>query len=262
MDRRSMPSSTGSRPIRTLACRARLWPPISSARAGTDSHSDTATSVLELLALETLRAGRPLRPGSEVDAACRSSRRRTSVLVEQPRRALQESLVRIVQSERPDWGLPLLLGMARLIALDETRRSGRWIVLDAAPAAATVITRERLRAEPACGARSTRARHRRLRQGARLAPRPRARPAGFPEMEFAELEAAGVRLAEVETGLRESRDLRLAWGCSVPARGAPHGSHVPARARGRTIWTRSSEPCGNARRSMPPTSSSCTATTS
>jgi hypothetical protein len=51
--------------------------------------------------------------------------------------------------------------------------------------------------------------------------RARGATTGFPEVEWAELEAAGTRLAEVEGGLRAGRDLRLAWGAVVPARGAP-----------------------------------------
>jgi hypothetical protein len=176
--------------------------------------------MLKLLALEALRTTRPLRPGSHTVGELPRLAPGDVKLVERLAVALRENLVRIVQSRRPDWGFPLLLGMARLIALDETLRAGRWIVLDARPAGATVIKRERLVTHPAFAE----ALHERLVtdfDSARAwlhAPVPAE---GFPEAEFAELEAAGSRLAEVEAGLRESRDLRVAWGAAVPARGAP-----------------------------------------
>jgi hypothetical protein len=53
--------------------------------------------------------------------------------------ALEGSLVRLLDSTRPDWGLSMLLGMARLIALRETVETGYWVVLDAFPVDATVL---------------------------------------------------------------------------------------------------------------------------
>lgn len=46
------------------------------------------------------------------------------------RRRLETDLVKLVDSERPDWGLPLLIGMARLIALDISLASGRLAVVN------------------------------------------------------------------------------------------------------------------------------------
>jgi hypothetical protein len=177
--------------------------------------------VLKLLALEALRTARPLRPGSTAGYELPRLAPEEVALVERLADALQNSLVRVVRSRRPDWGFPLLLGMARLIALDETLRTGRWVVLDAAPAGASVIKRERLLARPDL-ARALRERTAADFDAARAWLRARGSAEGFPEAEFAALEAAGDRLAEVETGLRESRDLRVAWGAVVPARGAPH----------------------------------------
>jgi hypothetical protein len=177
--------------------------------------------LLKLLALEALRTARPLRPGSQAGGVLPRLAPEDVEFVERLADALQESLVRIVQSRRPDWGFPLLLGMARLIALDETLRARRWVLLDASPASAAVIRRERLIAHPAF-VRALRDRVAADFDSARAWLQARGAAEGFPELEFAGLEAAGARRAEVETGLRESRDLRVAWGTVLPARGAPH----------------------------------------
>jgi hypothetical protein len=177
--------------------------------------------LLKLLALEVLRTARPLRPASRAGAELPRLAPADAPLVERLAGALEKSLVRLVQSERPDWGFPLLLGMARLIMLDETLRGGRWLVLDALPADAPAISRARLLAHPAV-APALRERVATDFDSALAWLRARDATAGFPEVEWTELESAGTRLAEVEGGLRAGRDLRMAWGAAVPARGAPH----------------------------------------
>ena len=175
-------------------------------------------TVLALLALEALDSARPLRQGSVADARLPELTPDEVAVVERLGQMLEASLVRLVHSRRPDWGFPLLLGMARLIALDETRRSARWVVLDATPADAMVIRRERLVSKPAF-ARELRerveadfvsARATLLRRGATAE--------AFPEAELAELEATGNRLAQVEGALADRRDARLAWGAPLPGR--------------------------------------------
>ena len=191
---------------------------LAPARSGLSQRYRNA--VLALLALDVLRNARPLRSGSEAGSDLPQLSAEDVQLVERLKDALRESLVRMVQSPRPDWGFPLLLGMARLIALDETRRAGRWIVLDALPADAMRIQRERFIGQPDV-AHNLRARA--SQDFATARHWLRASESGhFPEVEFAELEAAGSRLVEVETALREPRDLRVAWGTIVPARPAPH----------------------------------------
>ena len=44
--------------------------------------------------------------------------------------ALENALPRLLDSRRPDWGEPLLIGMARLVALERSLDSGRLIVVD------------------------------------------------------------------------------------------------------------------------------------
>ena len=175
-------------------------------------------TMLALLALEALDSARPLRPGSLAAAALPTLTPDEVAVVERLGEMLEASLVRLVQSRRPDWGFPLLLGMARLIALDEARRSERWVVLDATPADAVVIRRERLVSQPAF-ARGLRERVEADFGSARATLLRRGAVAeAFPEAELAELEVTGNRLAQVEGALADGRDARLAWGAPLPGR--------------------------------------------
>ena len=182
-------------------------------------------TMLALLALEALDSARPLRPGSLAGAALPTLTPDEVAVVERLGEMLEASLVRLVQSRRPDWGFPLLLGMARLIALDEARRSERWVVLDVTSADAVVIRRERLVSQPAF-ARGLRERVEADFGSARATLLRRGAVAeAFPEAELAELEVTGNRLAQVEGALADGRDARLARGAPLPGRSV----HLPAR---------------------------------
>jgi hypothetical protein len=62
--------------------------------------------------------------------------------------ALQSSLVRLASSSRHDWGYPMLVGMARLVALDASLRSGRLVIPDSFDDAAPSVPAEKLLADP------------------------------------------------------------------------------------------------------------------
>jgi len=172
-----------------------------------------------LLALDVLRHARPLRPallvhgGPVLDGADLG-------MLDPLARALEASLVRLVRSSRPDWGFPLLVGMARLAALDESRRLGRWVFLDVFPADAAVVSVEAVRRRAqATGALLDEAR--RDFTAARVRLVPRAESDGlFPELAFATLEQAGNRLIEIAGALDGTRAMRLPFGLGVPARRA------------------------------------------
>ena len=152
-------------------------------------------------AIRSVSAGLPLQPGE----AARLTR-----LAD----ALEESLARLIDSGRPDWGLPMLLGMARLITLRETVETAHWVVLDAFPVDATVL--------PAIRTSRRRAHLTTIREDNRLGF-VMARAAvdvadGFPEGDFARLEAATNRWLEVSQALDEGRPLRVHPGVLLPAR--------------------------------------------
>jgi hypothetical protein len=182
-----------------------------------------------LAALDVLGAARPLRPN-----AIRSG---SAGLPLQPGEAagltrladaLEESLVRLLDTTRPDWGLPMLLGMARLVALRQTVETAQWVILDAFPVDATVL--------PAIRTSRRRAHLTTIREDNRLGFE-MARVSlleavdvadRFPEADYARLEAAANRWLEVSQALDEGRPLRVHPGVLLPARpGLPQARRIP-----------------------------------
>jgi hypothetical protein len=176
-----------------------------------------------LAALETLRDAPPLRPDAVI-----ASQDEDFVLThaeedtfEVFRRRLEDQLVRLVASGRPDWGFPLLVGMARLVALTRSTASGRLVLLDAFPAASARVPSRVLCARPEAAhalgeeAREDLAAARRAMDGT-----------AFGEAEYTRLEAAGNRLAELRRGVAEKVDVRLQTGAFIPSRSAPRSQLV------------------------------------
>lgn len=175
-----------------------------------------------LQALEVLREARPLRPDAYAgDGAggpvLEPAERETIVILSE---ALEAGLVRLVQSSRPDWGFPLLVGMARLAALDESRQRGRWMPLDVFPADAVVVRAEQL----AGRAGMTRAMLDEARADLAIA---RARLGaqavsgnGFPEAAVAALEVTANRTLEISRALEGGGPMRMPFGLGVPSRSA------------------------------------------
>jgi hypothetical protein len=176
--------------------------------------------LITLLALEALRDARPLRPGSLAPGPGAPLADADVAVVDRLLEALEASLTRLVRSDRPDRGYPLLLGMARLVALEETRRSGRWTVLDAFAPDAVSIPASELRGRSSL----TRALLEEAREDFSVARvRIAARStdgAVFPEREFAELEAAGNRLGEIVATAGGAHGMRLESGLRLPTREA------------------------------------------
>ncbi len=170
-------------------------------------------------ALRALDRGLPLRPGSYWSTTDRSfdldatARRRLAAWGDH----LTDALVRLVRSDRPDWGFAFLVGMARLEALHASDETGRLVLLDVFPSEPETIPRSEVR------------RHRdalvRLRDDVHDDfMRSRARLVAGAEVDeaaFAEIEATGNRLLEIDAARAEDRGVRLASGSLVPSRDAP-----------------------------------------
>lgn len=174
-------------------------------------------------ALEVIQSGRGLLPGrylhtgrAEVTLG-EGEAQAVDALVE----GLTESLVRLARSDRPDWGPALLVGLARLDALEKTRRSGSWVFVDVFPADARNLGRGRLAKRP--GLLDALLREARMDFEAARARILRNRPShvGFRELDFAALEESGNRLIESLRARHEGRSLRLSPGRQAPARSAP-----------------------------------------
>ncbi len=120
-------------------------------------------------ALELLRAPRPLAgdalvaPGAAVPPLSDAERARL--------RAFEAELVRILpalfESSRDDWGAPLLIGLARLLAIETSLGSGEWRVLDSFAGGAPIIGADVARREAPVLARVAEERRRDLEEARR-----------------------------------------------------------------------------------------------
>ncbi|HEY7202702.1 MAG TPA: hypothetical protein VIA61_00300 [Methylomirabilota bacterium] len=180
-----------------------------------------------LAALDVLREARPLRSGAVRSGMPIPLGDGEAAAVAKLADALEESLTRLLESPRPDWGLTLLLGMARLTALRHTVASGHWVVLDAFPADATVFPPSRV-ARRRARMSAIREENRVAFEEARVALL-EAADGPFPEIRYARLEAAANRWGEVARALDEGGPLRVHAGVLLPARpGALPVARIPA----------------------------------
>jgi hypothetical protein len=170
-------------------------------------------------ALRALERALPLRPGSYWSTTDRSfdldatARRRLAAWGDR----LTDALVRLVRSDRPDWGFAFLVGMARLEALHASGETGRLVLLDVFPSEPETIPRSEVRRHRDALVRLRDDVHDDfMRSRARLAV-----GAEVDETAFAETEATGNRLLELDAARAEDRDVRLASGSLMPARDAP-----------------------------------------
>jgi hypothetical protein len=139
------------------------------------------------------------------------------------REELEAGLVRLVGSMRPDWGRPFLVGLARLLALDEALVRGRLVVLAVLPEDGrrlehrVLAERQALLEEMiAVG-----------REQVELARRAWLEGAATDELQQARLEETINRVDELERAMRERRDLRLAHGQLLPSRPGRTRTHLP-----------------------------------
>ncbi len=101
-----------------------------------------ANQLSALAALHVLAGGLPLREGALWQSE-RSEFRLNEVerqRLAEYREVLEGQLIRLIGSDRPDWGYPMLLGMARLIAMDESVATGRMAFLNLADFSAQTKT--------------------------------------------------------------------------------------------------------------------------
>jgi hypothetical protein len=192
----------------------RLLPP---AYTFSERFRDTSQA---LAALDVLAAARPLRAEAVLSGPPVPLQDGEAEAVSRLADALEESLARLLESPRPDWGLTMLLGMARLTALRQTVATGRWVVLDGFPADATVFSPGRV-ARRRARMQEIREDNRVAFEAARAVLLESADAAGsFPEGAYARLEAAANRWVEIVRALDEGGPLRVHPGALLPSRAA------------------------------------------
>jgi hypothetical protein len=180
----------------------------------------------DLAALDVLENARPLRrelvvaPSEPIYRLTLDERASLRVFAA----GLEDELVRLAVSGREGWGRPLLVGMARLAALDHSLRTGTLVFLDSYAEHAGVIEgrslRERHDLAPAMLAEA-RAQLEDSRSDFFSSDHP-------GEREWARLEQTANRAQELAQAFsRGGGDLRLQRGHLVPTRAAPYPALVP-----------------------------------
>ena len=88
--------------------------------------------LLNLAALDVLQAAQPPRPSALLTMIAGSNKLEPLQLraLSEFKDRLRDDVLRLLISERPDWGYPLLVGMARLHAVEQSLASGYLAVLD------------------------------------------------------------------------------------------------------------------------------------
>jgi hypothetical protein len=148
--------------------------------------------------------------------------------------ALTADVIRLVDSVRPDWGFPVLVAVARLVAVEATLRSGTLVVLDVYDSDTGDVTAAEIFGDGQIAAS--------LLAEAR-ADFARARSAFFshepPSEELrSRLEVEANRLLELERGWATGAALRPLPDPPVPSRGAALDSSLPLPAPAMRISTR------------------------
>jgi hypothetical protein len=167
-----------------------------------------------LAALQVLAQGVPVREDAllrpaDADFALTATERQTLTAY---RLRLHQQLPKLLHSPRPDWGFALLVGLARLAAVEESLRTGYLVVLNLAePSTAKPPTTP----DPSRDAADQ-------RQRAHFAQAKAALSSGEPldEWAYAELEQRANLHLEYAAAVREQRNPNLADIDATPARPA------------------------------------------
>lgn len=110
-------------------------PAIDEDRFGPDGYSFAQhykNQLLNLAALDILEWSLSPRAGTLLTTPIAELRLHEPAIIALTgfKQTLAMDLLKLIQSEREDWGYPLLVGMARLHALQQSIDSGQWVILD------------------------------------------------------------------------------------------------------------------------------------
>ncbi|MBW2269810.1 MAG: hypothetical protein JRH16_14655 [Deltaproteobacteria bacterium] len=180
-------------------------------------HQRYADLTAGMRAIEVLSHPTPLnedalaaRPSDLAGSRAPSLRPEDRESLERSAAALAARLVPLARGTRPDWGPALLLGMARLAAMEASLDSGRWVLLDALGADAEWLEIDPRRREllPALEAEA--------RRNWDLAREQFNAADGLDEMAQTALEESASHWMELRRALEGAERIRFADGRSVP----------------------------------------------
>jgi len=136
--RRALEAELEGLPVRPLDLSSADFEPDSFPRPRYAFHQRYGDIVAAMRAIDVLRHPAPLsgaalaaRPGGPPGPRPPSIRPGDREPLARFAAALEARLVRLARGTRPDWGAALLLGMARLAAIEASLESGEWVLLDA-----------------------------------------------------------------------------------------------------------------------------------
>lgn len=138
------------------------------------------------------------------------------------RQQLQNDLVLLVDSRRPDWGMAFLVGMARLIVIDQSVRSGWLVFLDTFQPSDNVVDPEEI------GRFDDWMREQLDDLKAKL-QQAKAGPLASPEMtelDYSRLEHWSNRYLELHMGIEQRRPIRIHSGRLLPTKNAARSDLV------------------------------------
>jgi len=180
-----------------------------------------AENRLKHAALVVLKRALPVQDSELVDMAACSRPGDPKGLSEDEQRVLssygenlENSVMELVSSRRPDWGYALLLAAARYQAVMRSLECNRLLLLDPFPDAGLKESAKSGQDDPGITARlANRARrdYRRIRQEV-LSGNP------LDERNYNRLEESAGRYAEMERGRRTGTPVRVAYGRLIPSR--------------------------------------------
>lgn len=173
-----------------------------------------ADLVSNLKALETIESAGPMKPKALIEADLPEYRLQAPQVeaLRRFRNALEQELLKLTRSTRPDWGYPLLLGLARLMVLDQSIQHRKLVFLDTfRPEAARVDPEDIRRYQGTFRRLVAEVRMNFDKAKTRLLSAPSIDEAGYSHLEM-----LGNHYAELARGVDSGRPIRLHGGRLAP----------------------------------------------
>ncbi|HJV34209.1 hypothetical protein [Geomonas sp.] len=177
-----------------------------------------------LMAVKMLQRGAPLRSGAywTPEGDLFKLRPREVEALKRSARQLEDDLVRLAASQRGDWGVPFLLGIARLEAIEASLDRGRLVLLDIFDPAVKLPANQDAALRPYLPMMESDLRKVFLQKKERFFAEK-----GFSEAAYALMERSGNLLLDVERAKRTGTSLRAVPQKAFPSRAATVSVPLP-----------------------------------
>lgn len=167
-----------------------------------------------LTALEVIQSGVSLSSSARIESNFPGFRLHSEQIegLRRYQKKLQQDLLKLIASTRPDWGYPLIVGLARLIVLDESIRTRKLVLLDTFRRQPERVDLEDIdRYRDTFKLLHSEARSNFEKEKEKLLGQPR-----MDESEYSVLEMLGNRYAELARGVVDGKTMRIHDGDLAP----------------------------------------------